>query len=114
MSKALYNTDIQRVLDSFLLHDPRVVAGKMFGYPAYVVSDKLFACVYENSVGIKVPYQLANELVGWEGITHFTPMGRRKMKEWIQISRDIPEDYLNDLEIFKKSVDYVEMIARSV
>ncbi|MGZ7109162.1 MAG: hypothetical protein ACXVHW_09355, partial [Methanobacterium sp.] len=70
--------------------------GKMFGYPAYYVNKKLFACLYEDGVGIKVPEDNANELNGSEGITPFQPLGRRKMREWIQINREKSEDYLKD------------------
>jgi TfoX/Sxy family transcriptional regulator of competence genes len=107
MGKANYNTEIKNVLDSFLLKTAIVVPGKMFGYPAYYVNKKLFACVYEDGVGLKVPFNLANELIGKEGIIPFEPMGKRKMKEWIQINRELPEDYLNDIEIFEKSIEFV-------
>jgi len=30
-----------------------------------------------------------------------------KMREWIQINRDNPEDFLKDTEIFKNSIDFV-------
>ncbi len=107
MGKANYNLEIKNVLDSFLLKIPIVVPGKMFGYPAYYVNKKLFACVYEDGVGLKVPFDLANELIGKEGIIPFIPMGRKKMKEWIQLNRELPEAYYNDIEIFKKSVEFV-------
>jgi hypothetical protein len=58
MAKAKYNQRIKKILDSFLLEFPGVTSGKMFGYPAYYAGKKLFACVYENGVGIKVPEDL--------------------------------------------------------
>lgn len=78
ITKANYNLAIKLVLDSFLLPIPVVVPGKMFGYPADYVNKKLFACVYEEGVGLKVPFENANELIGKEGIIAFTPMGKRK------------------------------------
>ena len=54
MAKARYNQKIKESLDLFLLGLPGIVPGKMFGYPAYYVGKKLFACVYEDGVGIKV------------------------------------------------------------
>ena len=107
MGKAIYNVEIKNVLDSLLLSIPVVVSGRMFGYPAYYVNNKLFACVYEDGVGVKVPFDLANELIGKDGIIPFVPMGRRKMKEWIQIDHEQPEDYLMDKEIFEKSIEFV-------
>jgi TfoX/Sxy family transcriptional regulator of competence genes len=107
MEKTKFNRDIKETLDSFLLEFPGVTAGKMFGYPAYYVGKKLFACLYENGVGIKVPEDLAEELIKTEGVTNFQPMGRAKMKQWIQINRQKPDDYLKDKEILKASIDYV-------
>ena len=55
MAKAEYNQKIKESLDSFLLVFTGVAAGKMFGYPAYYFGNRLFACVYEDGVGVKVP-----------------------------------------------------------
>jgi len=107
MNKAKYNQMVKASLDSFLLEVQGVTPGKMFGYPAYYVGKKLFACVYGDGVGIKVPESLAKELIGSEGIIDFRPMGRAKIREWIQINRQNPEDYLNDRQIFKASIEYV-------
>jgi TfoX/Sxy family transcriptional regulator of competence genes len=107
MEKTKFNRDIRETLDSLLLEFPGVTAGKMFGYPAYYVGKKLFACLYENGVGIKVPEDLAEELIKTEGIINFQPMGRAKMRQWIQINRQKPNDYLKDKDIFKASIDYV-------
>lgn len=94
-------------MDSILLELPRVPSGKMFSYPAYYAGKKLFACVNEDIVGIKVSEDLAKELIGSEGIINFQPKGRSKTSEWIQINRQDPNDYLKDNEIFKASIDYV-------
>jgi hypothetical protein len=112
MAKAKYNQDIKEKLDSILLELPGVTAGKMFGYPAYYVGKKLFACVYEDGVGLKVPQGLAEELVKTEGITYFQPMGRAKMKEWVQINRLEPNDYLKDKDIFSASINFVSKKAK--
>ena len=107
LGKAYYNQEIKNVLDSFLLKISIITPGKMFGYPGYYVNKKLFACVYEDGVGLKVPFELANDLIGKEGFIYFIPMGRKKMKEWIQINRKQAEDYLNDRAIFEKSIEFV-------
>ncbi|MGC9517051.1 MAG: hypothetical protein ACP5C3_05045 [Methanomicrobiales archaeon] len=106
-----YNLEHKKVLDSFLLKKPGVVSGKMFGYPAYYVKKKLFACVYENGVGLKVPESNVNELIGKNGIIHFQPMGRTKMREWIQINREESEDYLKVKELFDMSIQFVSNLA---
>lgn len=107
MSRIDYNLEIKRTIDSILLKNPVVASGKMFGYPAYYINKKLFACIYKDSVAVKVPETVAIELIGKKGIIHFQPLGRHKMKEWIQMNRENPEDYLKDAEIFERSVSFV-------
>jgi hypothetical protein len=102
-----YSADIKNIVDSILLEIPVVTQGKMFGYPAYYVNGKLFACVYEDGIGIKVPENTAVELIGKPEIGFFQPLGRPKMKEWIQINRENPDDYRKDMEIFNTSIRFV-------
>jgi hypothetical protein len=104
MGKANYKSEIKNILDTFLLTMPNVVPGQMFGYPAYFVNKKLFACVYEEGVGLKLPLALVSELVDEPEIVPFIPLGRRRMKEWVQINREQPADYIQDRALFEKSV----------
>ncbi len=112
MVRTTFKEEQKEVIDTMLLPIQGVEAGKMFGYPGYYVNGKLFACLYENGVGLKVPETLAKELIGKEGIDHFVPLGRKKMREWIQITRESSEDYLGDFEIFKRSVEYVASLKK--
>ena len=107
MSTVTFNPAHKEVLDDVLLQFPGVVGGTMFGYPAYYINRKLFACIYEEGVGIKVPEKVAGSLVGRKGIVRFQPKGRKPMKEWIQINRERSEDYRGDQDILKISIDYV-------
>lgn len=111
MAKPVFNEKHKEVIDAILLSMPGVSPGKMFGYPAYYVNGKMFACLYENGIGLKVPEDLANDLVGKEGFTPFVPLGRKRMREWIQIDRDRPEEYIKDQEIFERSVEYVSSLS---
>ena len=113
MNKANFNPLIKQVIDSILLKNQLVVSGKMFGYPAYYIHKKLFACIYEEGVGVKIPADIANQLIGKEGIVYFQPMGRAKMKEWIQINREKPTDYLEETEIFETSMSYVASLGKN-
>jgi hypothetical protein len=81
--------------------------GRNIKYLYYYIKKKLFACVYENGVGVKIPENKAYELFGKKGIIHFQPLGRAKMREWIQINREKSEDYLKDQEIFDISIKFV-------
>lgn len=105
-----FNPEHKEVMDTILLSIPGVSPGKMFGYPAYYVKGKMFACLYENGIGIKVPEEMALDLVGKEGITNFQPLGRKRMREWIQITRERSRDYVKDEWIFQGSVGYVSSL----
>ena len=107
MSTVPFNPAHKEVLDDILLQIPGVVGGTMFGYPAYYINRKLFACIYEEGAGIKVPEKIAESLVGRKGIVRFQPKGRKPMKEWIQINRKRSEDYRRDQEILNISIDFV-------
>jgi hypothetical protein len=113
MSPPAFNPQNKEVLDSVLLQMPGVVAGTMFGYPAYYVNKKLFACLYEEGVGIKVPEKVADSLVGKKGIIRFQPKGRKPMKEWIQINHERSEDYRMDEEILMISIEYVSLSSKA-
>jgi len=112
MSTVIFNQEHKEVIDALLLQIPGVDPGRMFGYPAYYKDGKMFACIYGNGVAIKIPKDRVDSLVGQGGIVRFRPMGRRQMKEWIQIDRERSEDYRNDLEILKISIDYVSSFVK--
>lgn len=108
MTKVAFNPEHKAVLDTLLLHLPGVAAGKMFGYPAYYVHGKLFACVYGDGVGLKVPEETARTLLELAHVAPFQPMGKPKMREWVQINRAWSEDYRLDKDIFCSSVRFVD------
>jgi len=106
-SKAKFNPEIKNVVDSILLKSGIVVPGKMFGYPAYYVNKKLFVCIYKQGVGIKVPETVAKHLIDGKIAIYFQPLGRPRMKEWIQINKEKPLEYLNHKDIFDISLNFV-------
>lgn len=110
MAKANYDQAVRSVVDKILLQFPGVMEGKMFGYPAYYLNGKMVGCVYEDGVGLKVPEKMAKKLLDNAHITHFQPLGRRKMREWIQINHADPKDYLLDESIFEASVSYLRTL----
>jgi hypothetical protein len=62
MVKPIFNKDHKDTLDSILLKLPEVKEGKMFGFPAYHIHGKLFACILEEGVCIKLPDALVQKL----------------------------------------------------
>jgi len=103
-----FNPDHKAVLDDLLLGHPRVRPGKMFGYPAYYVGKKLCICLYEQGVGVKLPEQSAATLLESDAnIAPFRPMGRPKMREWVQINLSRSEDYRQYESVFDESIRYL-------
>jgi hypothetical protein len=103
-----YNEGHKAVLDDMLLKHPGVRAGHMFGYPAYYAGEKLSICLYENGVGVKVPEATAKQLLESDmNVVPFQPLGRRKMREWIQVNLSNSEDYRGYLALFEESIQYV-------
>lgn len=107
MTKRGFESGHKVVLDSILLGMPDVSAEKMFGYPAYYVKRKLFACIYGEGVGIKVPEEYAGRLLAERRAIPFQPLGKPKMREWIQINHSNSDDYQNDVSIFVTSIEFV-------
>ena len=107
MPKMSFNPEVKEVLDSFLLENPRVEAGKAFGLPGYYVNGKMFASVYENGATIKVPTEMVSELLQRDGISEFRPMEKHVMKNWVMIEREDPAELVEDRELFDKAFEYV-------
>jgi len=106
MAKTDFNPEHKKVLDAMLFHLPGVTAGQMFGYPAYYINRKLFACVYGEGVGVKVPEDVATRLLSKEQVVPFQPMGTPKMREWVRINHASSEDYKLDRDTFLCAIEF--------
>lgn len=96
------------ILDSFLLKIPGVSEGEMTGLPAYFVAQKMFACISNNGVGIRLSATgAANLQFSMGNVVPFQPKGSPSSREWIQINHENSEDYVKNIEIFKSSITFV-------
>ena len=96
-------------IDALLLKLPGVVGKKLNGLDAYFVSDRMFACISGNGIGLRLPVTTATELqFSRENVSPFKPGGVTSSREWIQIDRAQANDYEKDLELFRVSVDFVK------
>jgi len=96
-------------IDSVLLKLPGVVAKKINGLDAYFVSDRMFACISGKGVGLRLPVAVATELqFSRDDVVPFQPAGLGATREWIQIDRADAADYEKDLELFRKSLEFVK------
>jgi len=103
-----FNSEHKTVLDDLLLDHPDVRPGKMFGFPAYYVGKKLCICVYEQGVGVKLPEGSAKKLLESDrNVVPSKPLGKPKMREWIQINLSRSEDYRHYKAVFDESIHYL-------
>jgi hypothetical protein len=96
-------------IDALLLKLPGVSARKINGLDAYFVSDKMFACISGDGVGLRLPAATVTELRFSMGNTvPFQPGGMASSREWIQINRTEVAEYEKDLELFQASLAFVK------
>jgi hypothetical protein len=96
-------------IDAVLLKLPGVSARKINGLDAYFVSDRMFACISGQGVGLRLPASTATELqFSRDDVVPFQPRGLGTSREWIQIDRADAADYEKDFELFKASAEFVK------
>ena len=96
-------------IDAVLLKLPGVSTRKINGLDAYFVSDRMFACISGQGVGLRLPVAVATELqFSKDNVVPFQPRGVGSTREWIQIDRADAADYEKDLELFRASLEFVK------
>lgn len=97
------------LIDALLLQLPGVSARKISDLDAYFVSDKMFACISGDGVGLRLPVATATELqFSRSDVVAFQPRGMTSTREWIQIDRADAADYEKDLDLFRASLEFVK------
>ena len=80
----------------------------MAGLPAYFVNKRMFACIANGGVGVRLSTSETAELqFSRDNIGPFQPRGMPSTREWVQINRKDPVDYAKDLELFRASIEFV-------
>ena len=96
-------------IDAILLKLPGVGARKINALDAYFVSDRMFACISGEGIGIRLAVATATELqFSRDNVVQFQPAGLPSTREWIQINRADANDYEKDLELFEASIAFVK------
>jgi len=98
-------------IDAILLKLPGVVAKKVNNLDAYFVSDRMFACINGEGIGVRLPTATVTNLqFSRADVVQFQPGGlsARATPEWIQINRAEAADYEKDLELFRTSLEFVK------
>lgn len=103
-----FNPNHKSVLDRLLLAHPLVRAGKMFGFPAYYAGKKLCICLYGAGVGIKLPAGTVASLLERDpNAIPFQPLGKPKMRAWVQINLVDSEAYAHYAAVFHEAILFV-------
>jgi len=96
-------------IDALLLKLPGVSARKINDLDAYFVSDKMFACISGQGIGLRLPVATATDLqFSRDNVVPFQPGGVTSTREWIQIDRADAAEYEQDLQLFRDSLDFVK------
>ena len=96
-------------IDAVLLKLPGVVAKKINKLDAYFVSDRMFACISGDGVGLRLPANTARDLhFSRADVVPFQPAGAPATREWIQIDHADATEYEKDLALFQASLDFVK------
>jgi len=102
------NPNRKEQIDALLLRLPGVSARKINGLDAYFVSDRMFACISGDGIGIRLPVTAATEAqFSRDNVVPFQPRGLPSSREWIQINRADAADYEKDLDLFRSSLEFV-------
>ena len=97
------------LIDALLLKLPGVSARKINGLDAYFVSDRMFACINGDGIGLRLPAAAATELqFSRDNVMPFQPGGIASSREWIQIDRADAAEYEKDLSLFQASLEFVK------
>jgi hypothetical protein len=96
-------------IDAVLLKLPGVTTKKINGLDAYFVSDRMFACISGEGLGIRLPVATTTELqFSRDNVVAFQPAGVASTREWIQINRADAAEYAQDLDLFHSSLEFVK------
>ena len=97
------------VLDGLLLKIRGVEGADMTGLAAYFVGKKMYACICNGGVGIRLSAGDAANLQFSNGnVVPFQPKGRPSTREWVQINHENSTDYEKDLPLFEASIAFVK------
>lgn len=95
-------------IDALLLKLPGVSARRIGGLDAYVVNDKMFACVGDKGLGLRLPAAVATELqFSCQYIGPYAPGGVASTREWVQIERADAADLAKDMDLVQQSLEFV-------
>ncbi len=102
-------SDRKAQIDALLLKLPGASTRKINGLDAYFVSDRMFACISGDGIGLRLPASTATELqFSRNDVVPFQPGGVASTREWIQINCAEAAGYEKHLPLFRTSLEFVK------
>jgi hypothetical protein len=105
-----YREDVLAAVSALLAERPEARPRAMFGHPGFAVGGKMFACLYDAGVAVKLPEATAQAALARPEIEPFRPYGK-SMREWVLIAHDDLAAYAGDLDLFEAAIAYVASVA---
>lgn len=105
-AKPGHRPEVAEAVARLLADVPGVKPGRMFGFPAFFVGKKLFACVFGDGVALKLPPPTLTRVLEQPGASRFEPYGR-KMREWAHLTHRSAEEFAQDEELLLEAAQYV-------
>ena len=78
-----FRAELQQFLTDFIEHHRGLRSGRMFGLPAGYAGRRLFVCLVEDALILKLPGRVAKDEIRRGNATAFTRRGRPS-KAWIK------------------------------
>jgi hypothetical protein len=104
--KESHRAEVAEVVGRVLADVRGVRSGKMFGFPAFFVGRRLFACVFGSGLALKLPPPVLARVLAQPGVSRFEPYGR-KMREWAHVVHETAGEYAQDAELLLEAARYV-------
>lgn len=101
-----YSREHWAALEALLSSEPRVQAGKMFGFPAFYTGGRLLACAVEEGIALKLPEPMSQALIDDGRAAAFRPLDTFAMRSWIVLGCP-PEELAGHHDLLAAAIDYV-------
>lgn len=101
-----FSLDHWVALEALLADEPRVQAGKMFGFPAFYTGGRLLACAVHEGIALKLPEPMAQALIEDGRASPFRPLDKFAMRSWIMLAC-LPEELAEHEDLITASIDFV-------
>jgi hypothetical protein len=105
-----YRDDVLAALSSLLADRPDATPRKMFGYPGFAVGGKMFVCLFNAGIALKLPAAQVPVALERPDAEPFRP-GGKITREWVYIAHDDAAAYEADIDLLEAALAYVAEVA---